>query len=51
MRPLRLNGILREDGGQSLIETALTLPLLFLIVFGTVEVGYALVDSHTVTRL
>ena len=51
MRPRRLNGMLREDGGQSLIETALTLPLLFLIVFGTVEVGYALVDSHTVTRL
>ena len=37
--------------GQSLIEAAITLPLVLLIVFGTVEVGYSLLDAHTVTRL
>ena len=42
---------LRDSSGQSLIEAALMLPVLFLIVFGTIELGYALVDSHTVTRL
>ncbi len=52
MTGYRVTSRLRRDSdGQSLIEAALTLPLLFLIVFGTVEVGYALVDSHTVTRL
>ena len=35
----------------SLIETAITLPLVLLIAFATIEVGYALLDSHTVTRL
>ena len=37
--------------GQSLIEAAITLPLILLVVFGLVDVGYALLDSHTVTRL
>ena len=43
--------MLRASRGASLIEAALTLPLVLLIVFGTVEVGYSLLDSHTVTRL
>ena len=37
--------------GAALIEAALTLPLVILIVFGTVDVGYGLLDSQTVTRL
>ena len=41
----------RESRGAALIEAALTLPLVMLIVFGTVDVGYSLLDSHTVTRL
>jgi Flp pilus assembly protein TadG len=37
--------------GQSLVEMALVLPLLILIVFGVVEISYALFDQHIVTRL
>ena len=47
----RVFRLLRDSKGASLIEAGLTLPLVILIVFGTVDVGYALLDSHTVTRL
>lgn len=46
-----LSRLRTESRGVSLIEAALTLPLMFLIVFGLVEVSYSLLDSHTVTRL
>ncbi|MGH8637264.1 MAG: TadE/TadG family type IV pilus assembly protein [Burkholderiales bacterium] len=37
--------------GQSLIEAAMVTPLLVVIALGVVEVGYALLDQHVVTRL
>jgi hypothetical protein len=39
----------RGEAGQSLIEFAVVLPLLVLIVFGVVELSYALLDLHVVT--
>ena len=39
MRHLRLRG-LHHDDGQSLIETALLLPLLLTLVFNAVNIGY-----------
>jgi Flp pilus assembly protein TadG len=42
---------MKRQRGQSLIEFALTLPLLILIVLGVVEVSYALFDQHIVTKL
>lgn len=42
---------LRRADGQSLMEFALVLPLLLVVVLGTVEVSYALLDQHIVTRL
>lgn len=39
----------REDAGQSLIEFAIVLPLLVLVVFGVIELSYALLDLHVVT--
>lgn len=42
---------MKTQRGQSLIEFALVLPLLILIVFGVVEVSYALFDQHIVTKL
>jgi hypothetical protein len=33
------------------VEFSLFLPLLFVLVFGVVEAGYALLDQHVVTRL
>jgi Flp pilus assembly protein TadG len=39
------------SSGQSIVEFALVLPLVVLIVLGVVELGYALLDEHVVTRL
>jgi TadE-like protein len=43
--------LLRDSSGQSLMEFALTPPLLLLVVLGLVELGYGLFDKHVITRL
>lgn len=40
-----------DSTGQSLIEFSLVLPLLLLLALGVIEVGYALLDQHVVTKL
>jgi len=40
-----------NERGQSIIEMALILPLLLVVVLGVVEVSYALMDQHVVTKL
>jgi Flp pilus assembly protein TadG len=40
-----------SERGQSLVEFSLVLPLLLLTVLGVVEVSYALLDQHVVTKL
>ena len=42
---------LRSCRGQSIIEMALILPLLCVTVLGVVELSYALLHQHVVTRL
>ena len=42
---------LRHERGQSMVEFAMVLPFLLVIVLGVVEVGYALLDQHIVTKL
>jgi hypothetical protein len=37
--------------GQSVVEFAIILPLLMVVVLGVVEVSYALLDQHVVTKL
>ena len=37
--------------GQSIIEFALVLPLVLLIVLGVIEVSFALLEQHVVTKL
>ena len=41
----------RNARGQSLIEFALMMPLVILMALGVVEVAYALLDQHVVTKL
>ncbi len=46
-RPSRL----LSSSGQTLVEFAMVLPLVMVLVLGVVEVGYALLDQHVVTKL
>ena len=39
------------DSGQTLIEFALVAPLVLLLMLGVIEVSYALLDQHVVTKL
>jgi hypothetical protein len=42
---------LRADGGQSLLEFAIVLPLILVLMLGIIEVAYAMLDQHVVTKL
>lgn len=46
----RMNGP-RREAGQAMVEMAVILPLLVIVVLGVVEVSYALLDQHVVTKL
>jgi TadE-like protein len=43
--------LLRSASGQGLLEFGLVLPLILVLVLGVVEVSYALLDQHVVTKL
>jgi len=42
---------LRSSSGQSILEFALMLPLVIVLVLGVVELSWALLDQHVVTKL
>lgn len=42
---------LAAAGGQGLVEFSLVLPLLMVTLLGVIEVGYALLDQHVVTKI
>ena len=42
---------LGSDRGQGILEFAIVLPLVLILVLGVVEIGYALLDQHIVTKL
>jgi Flp pilus assembly protein TadG len=48
---MAMNTRLRSCRGQSIIEFALIMPLVLLVALGVIEVGYALLDQHVVTKL
>ena len=43
--------LLKDARGQSVVEFAMILPLLLVVVLGVIEVSYALLDQHVVTKL
>ena len=42
---------IRSESGQGLLEFAVVLPVIMALVLGVVEVSYALLDQHVVTKL
>ena len=42
---------LTNEHGQSLLEFAFIMPLVLLLALGVIEVSYALLDQHVVTKL
>ena len=42
---------LRSHKGQAIVEFAVLLPIFVVMVLGIVEVGYALLEQHVVTKL
>jgi Flp pilus assembly protein TadG len=42
---------LRSSSGQSVLEFAMMLPLVVVLVLGVVELSWALLDQHVVTKL
>ena len=48
---MELKQRLASQRGQSLLEFALIMPFILLVALGVIEVGYALLDQHVVTKL
>ena len=48
---MELKQRLANHRGQSLVEFALIMPFILLVALGVIEVGYALLDQHVVTKL
>jgi len=48
---MELKQRLANHRGQSLVEFALIMPFILLVALGVVEVSYALLDQHVVTKL
>jgi hypothetical protein len=42
---------LSSSSGQSVVEFALVLPLVMVVLLGVIELSYALLDEHVVTKL
>jgi Flp pilus assembly protein TadG len=48
---MELKQRLASHRGQSLVEFAFIMPFILLVAFGVIEVSYALLDQHVVTKL
>jgi Flp pilus assembly protein TadG len=46
-----VNTTIRSERGQTLVEFSLVLPLLLIMALGVIEMGYALLDQHAVTKM
>jgi len=41
----------KNQRGQAIVELAVVLPLIVLLLLGVIEVSYALLDQHVITKL
>ena len=41
----------RHDSGQAVLEFALVVPVVLVLALGVIEVSYALLDQHIVSKL
>jgi Flp pilus assembly protein TadG len=51
LRAISLRRRAADASGQSMIEMAMILPLIVTLVLGLIELSYALLDQHVVTKL
>jgi hypothetical protein len=51
LNALRIRRRLACERGQAVLEFALVVPLVLVLVLGVVEVSYALLDQHIVTKM
>ena len=46
-----MKALLKDSRGTSVVELAIVMPLLLLVLLGVIEVSYALLDQHVVTKM
>jgi Flp pilus assembly protein TadG len=46
-----IKSVLKEESGQAILEFTLVVPLILLLVLGVVEVSYATLDQHVVSKM
>jgi Flp pilus assembly pilin Flp len=46
-----IKSVLKDESGQAILEFTLVVPLILLLVLGVVEVSYATLDQHVVSKL
>jgi len=46
-----LRNRIRCSSGQSLLEFAIVVPMVLAVALGVIELGYALLDQHVITKL
>jgi Flp pilus assembly protein TadG len=46
-----IKSVLKDESGNAILEFTLVVPLLLLLVLGVVEVSYATLDQHVVSKM
>ena len=46
-----IKAVLKNESGQAILEFTLVVPLILLLVLGVVEVSYATLDQHVVSKM
>jgi Flp pilus assembly protein TadG len=46
-----IKSVLKNESGQAILEFTLVVPLILLLVLGVIEVSYATLDQHVVSKM